>query len=69
MTDLGGFDNWFFVYAGYSHRYHMVSFYFLFPTDYNTYEGRMEKFSFPAKHFYSNYYSLILGNDAWNNAY
>jgi len=49
-------DEWFFVYAAYSHRYNKVSFFVHF-------NGRDEHFVLAAKHFYSNYWSILIGKD------
>jgi hypothetical protein len=59
---MGDETQWFFVYAGYSHHAHRVTFFFKFA-------DREEQFSIPARHFFSKYHSLILGNDQWNNGF
>jgi hypothetical protein len=53
---------WFFVYAAYSHRYNKVTFFVHF-------QDRDEKFTISARHFYSNFHSVMIGKDAWNNPF
>jgi hypothetical protein len=55
-------NQWFFVYAAYSHRYNRVSYFVHFA-------DRDEHFVLAAKHFYSNFYSILIGKDQWNNSF
>lgn len=56
--DAAQITEWIFVYMAYSHRYDKISVFIKF-------DESEEYLTLPAKHFYSNYHAIKMGQDNW----